>query len=179
MNLARLGRQSTMMRQSRIGKALVAAQLCLLAGPLFAAELRVGDMPQLPAMRTLDGKIIDAANLRGKVLVVSYFATDCPFCMNEAPKLQKLYRENKDRLVVIGVNIQRNDPEQRVKAAQWVQKYKLTYPVTADFTAVENALGKSKGLPINQIFDRRGKVVRIDIGEIFDEDFDDIAQLAR
>lgn len=160
-------------------KFLLAIFLGLIAGGLRAAELRVGDTPALPAVRTLDGKVLDAAGMRGKTLVISYFSSTCPFCMNEAPKLQKLYRDNKDKLLVIGVNIQRNDPEQRLKTEQWVQKYKLTYPVTTDFTAMESVLGKLKGLPVNQVFDRNGKVVRIDIGEIFDEDFDDIARLAR
>lgn len=167
------------MRQCRLWTILMVMQLCLHAGQLHAEGLRVGDMPVLPAVHTLDGKLVDAASLRGKVVVISYFATTCPFCMNEAPKLQKLYRENKGKLIVIGVNIQRNDPEQRVKTRQWVEKYGLTYPVTTDFTALEKVLGKLKGLPVNQIFDERGKVARIDIGEIFDEDFDDIARLAR
>lgn len=167
------------MHQFRSWKFLIAMPLLLLAGALAAAEVRVGDAPALPAVRTLDGKVIDAASLRGKVVVISYFATTCPFCMNEAPKLQKLHRENQDRLTVIGVNIQRNDPEQRAKTLQWIEKYQLTHPVTTDFAALENVLGKLKGLPVNQVFDRQGKVIRIDIGEIFDEDFDDIARLAR
>ncbi|WP_292936673.1 TlpA disulfide reductase family protein [Noviherbaspirillum sp.] len=160
-------------------KLLLGACLSLLAGTLNAAELRVGDSPVLPAVRSIDGKTIDAAALRGKLLVVSYFSSGCPFCMNEAPKLQKLYRENRDKLTVIGVNIERNDPEQRAKTERWIAKYKLSYPVTTDFSAFENAFGRLKGLPVNQVFDKNGKVLRIDIGEIFDEDFDDIARLAR
>ena len=167
------------MRQFRLWTILIALQLSLLAGSVSAAELRIGDTPALPAVRAMDGNVIDAASLRGKIVVISYFATTCPFCMNEAPKLQKLYRENRDKLIVVGVNIQRNDPEQRAKTEQWIAKYKLTFPVTTDFAALENVLGKLKGLPVNQVFDRQGKVIRIDIGEIFDEDFDDIARLAR
>jgi thiol-disulfide isomerase/thioredoxin len=167
------------MHHFRQWKLLLAMPLFLLAGALAAAEVRVGDTPTLPAVRTLDGKVIDASSLRGKVVVISYFATTCPFCMNEAPKLQKLYRENKDKLIVIGVNIQRHDPEQHAKTTQWVEKFQLTHPVTLDFSAFEGVLGKLKGLPVNQVLDRQGKVIRIDIGEIFDEDFDDIARLAR
>ena len=167
------------MIRPRIFNVFIALQLCLLAGALNASELRVGDTPTLPTLRAMDGKIIDAASLRGKTVVISYFSTTCPFCMNEAPKLQKLYRNNTDKLIVIGVNIQRNDPDQHAKTAQWVKKYGLTHPVTTEFTALEKVLGKLKGLPVNQILDGRGNVVRIDIGEIFDEDFDDIARLAR
>lgn len=168
-----------MRRPVRRWTLLLALGLGLLAGALQAKDVRVGDTPVLPAVRTLDGQTLTAARLRGKVVVVSYFASTCPFCRNEAPKLQKLYQDNQDRLLVIGVNIERNDPEQLGKTRQWIDQYRLTYPVTTDFTAFETALGKLKGLPVNQVFDRHGRVVRIDIGEIFDEDFDDIARLAR
>ncbi|HJV75814.1 MAG TPA: TlpA disulfide reductase family protein [Noviherbaspirillum sp.] len=153
--------------------------LWLMTGGLHASELRVGDTPRLPAVQTINDGTIDPAALRGKVVVISYFATTCPFCMNEAPKLQKLYRDNKDRLVVIGVNIQKNDPDQRSKVRQWVDKYKLTFPVTTEYEPIEAIVGRLKGLPVNQVLDRHGKVVRIDVGEIFDEDFDEIARLAQ
>lgn len=139
----------------------------------------MGDTPRLPVIQTISGGTIDPAALRGKVVVLSYFATTCPFCMNEAPKLQKLYRNNKDRLVVIGVNIQKNDPDQRSKVHQWVEKYKWTFPVTTEYAAIEAVAGRLKGLPVIQVLDRHGRVVRIDVGEIFDEDFDDIARLAQ
>lgn len=158
---------------------LLAASMWLLAAAPHAAGLQVGDAPAIPAVRAVNGKTIDVAAYRGKVVVVSYFSSICPFCMNEAPKLQKLYQENKDKLVVIGVNIEKNNPEQRDRTEQWIAKYKLTYPVTTDFAAFESALGRLKGLPVNQIFDKSGKVARIDVGEIFDEDFDDIARMAR
>lgn len=157
----------------------VVVHLISLAGPATATELRIGDKPILPILQRLDGKVIDPAIFHNKVLVISYFASTCPFCMNEAPKLQKLYHDNKDKLIVIGVNVERNDPQQLAKTKQWVQKYKLTYPVTTEFTAVEKIMGKIKGLPVNHILDRQGKVVRIDVGEIFDEDFNEILRLAK
>lgn len=151
----------------------------LSAGWVHAADVRLGDRPVLPTLTTLDGKTITPASLRGKVVVLSYFASYCPFCANEAPKLQKLYRENADKLIVIGVNIEVGDADQKVKAQKWVEKYHLTHPVTTDYLALERVLGKRKGLPVNYVFDKRGVLRRIDIGEIFDEDFDDIGRFAQ
>lgn len=161
--------------------ARLALMLCLLlmAGWSHAAEPRVGDAPALPPLTTLDGKTIDPAVLRGKIVVLAYFASYCPYCMIEAPKLQKLHQQNGRDLVVIGVNIEHRDPQQKAKAAQWVEKYKLTHPVTTDFIALERVLGKLKGLPVTYVFDRQGRILRIDIGEMLDEDFDDIARLAQ
>ncbi|RJG05695.1 TlpA family protein disulfide reductase [Noviherbaspirillum cavernae] len=163
----------------RICAFLVLLPLLMFVGGLHAAGARVGDVPVLPALRTLDGTIINPAKLRGKVVVLSYFSSTCPFCMNEAPKLQKLYRDNADKLIVIGVNIEDKDPEQKSKALIWVEKYKLMHPVTTDFSALERVLGKRKGLPVNYVFDKQGRLHRVDVGEIFDEDFDDIARFAR
>ena len=122
-----------------------------VAAVAHADAIRPGDTPVLPVLTTLDGKTINPASLRGKVLVISYFASYCPFCANEAPKLQKLYSKNTDKLIVIGVNIETKDPQQKEKAQQWVRKYQLTHPVTTDFPALERALGKRQGLPVNYV----------------------------
>jgi len=153
--------------------------LALFAMSAQAGQARVGDAPPLPTITTLDGRTLTSADLKGKVVILSYFASDCPFCMNEAPKLQKLYRNNRDRLIVIGVNIEQRDANQRLKANQWVEKYKLTFPITIQYQTLEKVLGRRIGLPINYVFDKRGVLTRIDAGEIFDEDFDEIARMAQ
>lgn len=167
------------MQAKKLARLLALAYVLLFAGWLHAAEVRVGDAPSLPALTTLDGKRISPTSLRGKVVVLSYFSTTCPFCMNEAPKLEKLYRNNTDKLIVIGVDVDVKDPEQKAKTAKWVEKYKLTHPVTTDFALLQPVLGKPKGLPVNYVFDRQGKLNRIEVGEMLDEDFDDIARFAR
>lgn len=165
-----------------LSRALLLA--CMVVGAwAHAADagpaIKPGDTPVLPALTTLDGKGLNPASWRGKVVVISYFASYCPFCANEAPKLQKLYSKNMDKLIVIGVNIETKDPQQKDKAQKWVQKYQLTHPVTTDYLALEHVLGKRQGLPVNYVFDKRGMLRRVDVGEIFDEDFDDIARFAQ
>lgn len=167
---------------NRMALSLLRCLLCAciaVGGVAHAADVRPGDTPVLPTLTTLDGKTITPSSLRGKVVVISYFASYCPFCANEAPKLQKLYSANSDKLIVIGVNIETKDPQQRDKAMKWVDKYQLTHPVTLDYLALERVLGKRQGLPVNYVFDKRGTLRRVDVGEIFDEDFDDIARFAR
>jgi protein-disulfide isomerase len=135
--------------------------------------------PRLPAFSALDGKAISPAQLAGKTTVVAFFSSTCPFCMNEAPKLQKLYRDNRQVLNVVSVNIEAGDPTQAAKAAAWVRKYGLTHPVTLNYRAFEAVLGKPKGIPALYVFDRDGRLVRSEIGEMLDEDFGDIARDAR
>lgn len=144
-----------------------------------AATLRAGDAPTFPKLTAVDGKTIDLNALRGKVLVLTYFSVTCPYCMNEAPKLQKLYRENADRLTVVGVSVDGDGAAQKAQIGEWIRKYQLTHPVTADYAALRPLLGRPKGLPVLYLFDRQGKLQKIETGEMLDEDFDDIARFAQ
>jgi thiol-disulfide isomerase/thioredoxin len=116
--------------------------------------------------------------LRGKVVVLAYFASYCPYCMQEAPKLQRLYREHGSRLAVVGVNIEEGDARQADKVREWVARFGWTFPVTGEYAALRRVLGKLKGLPVVQVIDRQGVLRQVEVGEMLDEDFDDIAAFA-
>lgn len=154
----------------RLAHVVLVAALLLPAAAALAA-------PQLPAFRTLDGVAVPAASLQGKVTVVALFSVTCPFCMNESPKLQKLYRDNRAVLNVVAVSVDRGDAA--ASARKWARKYGLTHPVTADHARFEAVLGKPKGIPSLYVFDRSGSLVRTEVGEMLDEDFDDIARFAQ
>jgi thiol-disulfide isomerase/thioredoxin len=167
---------------------IVAGLLAAQAGAAVAAGLAAGApaaagasvvAARLPSFTTLDGAMVAPASLKGKTTVVAFFSSTCPFCKNEAPKLQKLYRDNRQALNVIAVSIDVHDPAQAANAAAWVRKYGLTHPVTLDYRAFEYVLGKPKGVPALYVFDRQGKLARSEVGEMLDEDFDDIARDAR
>lgn len=161
-----------------LARLLLGAAL-LASGVAQAGGARIGDTVALPPLSTVGGATLAPEALRGKVVVLAYFASYCPFCMLEAPRLEKLYRENADRLVVIGVNLEQGDPQQAAKVAQWIAKYALTYPVTTDYPALERALGKIKGMPVLQVIDRRAVLRQVETGELLDEDYADIARFAR
>lgn len=155
------------------------AMLALNASAIAATPTpKVGDTVVLPTVRTLEGRAIDLSKVRDRTLVVSYFSSTCPFCAAEAPKLQKLARENPATISVVTVSIEHKEADQKARAQQWVKRFGITHPVTIDYAAIERALGKPKGLPVHFVFDRSGKLLRQDVGEIFEEDFDDIARMA-
>ncbi len=151
-------------------RALLLAALLLPAAAALAAK-------QLPAFRTLDGATVAAASMHGKVTVVALFSVTCPFCMNEAPKLQKLYRDNRAVLNVVAVSVDRTDALTGARA--WAKKYGLTHLVSTDSASFEAVLGKPKGIPSLYVFDPAGRLARAEVGEMLDEDFDDIAQYAK
>lgn len=148
----------------------------LLAALLLPAAVSAA-APLLPAFHTLDGAAVPAASMHGKVTLVALFSVTCPFCINEAPKLQKLYRDNHAVLNVVSVSVDRSDA--LAGARKWAHKYGLTHLVTADNARFEAVLGKPKGIPSLYVFDRAGRLVRTETGELLDEDFDDIARFAQ
>ncbi|GAB3470635.1 hypothetical protein GCM10027321_41310 [Massilia terrae] len=150
----------------------------LLACAVHAAPLPVkGQAVSLPALAA--AAQVPAKALEGKVVVLAWFATWCPFCMHEAPQLQRLYTANAQRLLVIGVNIEHGDREQAAKVKQWTARFGWKFPVLLDAGALENVIGKPKGLPALVVLGRDGTVHQVESGEMLDEDVDDIAAFAR
>jgi cytochrome c biogenesis protein CcmG/thiol:disulfide interchange protein DsbE len=96
------------------------------------------------------------ADYRGQVVLVNLWATWCPPCKEEMPALQSFYSKHKDQgFMVVAVND--GDPTKDV--LQFVQDYKLTFPVWLDptYIATERAF-KSLNLPTSFVIDRNGVV---------------------
>ncbi|SOY52923.1 TlpA family protein disulfide reductase [Cupriavidus taiwanensis] len=152
-------------------RALLAAGLVMAAAG--AAALEVGDTVRLPEVRTLDGRTLSAAALAGKPLVVEYWATWCPFCAMQNPRLQKLYERTRGTpLQVLAISIDK-DPRE---AADYMNKRGYTFPATMDSPALQAVFGKRKGLPELYVIDARGRVVQKEVGEMLE---DDVAALER
>jgi thiol-disulfide isomerase/thioredoxin len=157
--------------------------VAVLAGMLLAATAHaapvpvVGQQVALPALAAAAG--MPPAALAGKAVVVAWFASWCPFCMQEAPRLQRLYAANAQHVMVVGVNVERGAPDQADRVAQWVARFGWTFPVVRDAAALEQVLGKPKGVPALVVVSRDGRVQQVESGEMLEEDFDDIAASAR
>ncbi|MGH8787643.1 MAG: TlpA family protein disulfide reductase [Cupriavidus necator] len=138
-----------------------------------AAALEVGDTVRLPDVRTLDGRTLSAAALAGKPLVVEYWASWCPFCAMQNPRLQKLYERTRGTpLQVLAISIDK-DPRD---AADYMKQRGYTFPATMDSPALQAVFGKRKGLPELYVIDARGRVVQKEVGEMLE---DDVAALER
>ncbi|MGS1119970.1 TlpA disulfide reductase family protein [Rhodanobacter sp. UC4436_H3] len=82
---------------------LVALMSCFAA----TAGVRPGDVPPDSLGPTMDGHTVSLASLRGKVVVISFWATWCGYCMKEMPvlaKMQSLATERGMSLQVVAVN---------------------------------------------------------------------------
>jgi cytochrome c biogenesis protein CcmG/thiol:disulfide interchange protein DsbE len=157
---------------------LVALLLILLAwsllnrdGGSLAAAANRGELPRAPdftlARLDRDGEL-ELASLRGKVVVVNYWASYCYPCKAEAPFLEDVWRRNRARdVVVVGVDWQ----DFRGDARRFMRRYGLTFPIVHDGPGDVGYDYGITGLPETYVLDRQGRVVHAIVGAInTDED---------
>jgi cytochrome c biogenesis protein CcmG/thiol:disulfide interchange protein DsbE len=96
-------------------------------------------------------------SLRGKTVVLNFFASWCDPCKREAPVLEQLWRQDKAHgLVVLGIDA--NDA--RGDARRFVEKHHVTYPVVFDHDgAVASARYGIQDLPVTYVLNPRGRIV--------------------
>jgi cytochrome c biogenesis protein CcmG, thiol:disulfide interchange protein DsbE len=124
-----------------------------------ADELAEGKLVHAPAF-TLDrldreGQL-SVADLKGKAVVVNFWASWCVPCRDEAPVLQTTYERYRDQgLVVLGIDV--NDFHQ--DARRFMKRYGLTYPVVYDGKGSTVGKWGVRGFPETFFVDRAGKLV--------------------
>ena len=132
-----------------------------LDDPQFAAAmsmLEADDRHRAGAgftLQDLQGQEWRLKALRGKVVLVNFWATWCPPCRKEMPDLEALYREFKDRgLVVLAIS-----DEDAAKVQQFLRETGYTYPVLLDPGRKVNEQFRIEGIPKTFVYDRNGKLV--------------------
>ncbi|MCC7131427.1 MAG: TlpA family protein disulfide reductase [Gemmatimonadales bacterium] len=108
------------------------------------------------AVTTLDGRLIEADSLAGRVVLVNFWATWCPPCRVEMPLLEAMHQRHRDRgLVVLGLSVD-TDPAERVRA--FLTERGITYPVAIVGAREQMAFGGVAGYPTSFLLDRQGRI---------------------
>jgi len=103
----------------------------------------------------LKGQSWRLRDLRGKVVLVNFWATWCPPCRKEMPDLQALYDKYRERgFVVLSIS-----DEEAAKVSPFVAERKITYPVLLDPGRKVNTVFVVEGIPKSFVYDRDGKLV--------------------
>ena len=95
------------------------------------------------------------ADLKGKWVVVNFWAVWCAPCVKEIPEIAAFAKEQGDKARVIGVVL---DWENEKQAKAFAKKIGMTYPLVLGTDASEKAFGKVKGLPTTIVYDPEGKI---------------------
>ena len=145
-----------------VGLVLVALLGLMIWGIGRRAAGTVGTVPVAvrPAptfsLTLLDGTPFDLAAVRGKPVVVNFWASWCIPCEEEAAVLEQGSRAYKDRAVFVGVNVQDTEP----LARDFLRRFGVTYPNGRDATgAIAVEYGMS-GVPETYFVDRDGRLIR-------------------
>ncbi len=153
---------------------LMAAALLLGAGA--AQALQVGDPVVLPDIKLHDGSVLRAADLKGKVVVLEYWASWCPFCKSTMPHLQKLYEANKAKgLEVIMLSVDKTERE----AVDALRERGFTFRAGMAGEQINRVFGRLRGLPVTYVIGRDGRLARQEMGELFAEDVAEFADLLK
>ncbi len=133
----------------------------------------VGSPMRLPDVPLLEGGEFKAASAEGRVVVVYWWASWCPFCAQVTPHIQKLWKAQRERgLLVLGLSIDQ-DP---AAAKAYRAKRGYDFPSGWVTPAIEAVLPKPQGLPVTVVRGRDGRVAAAETGQLFPED---VEQLAR
>jgi thiol-disulfide isomerase/thioredoxin len=112
-------------------------------------------------MKGFDGKSYTNASLKGKVVLMDFWASWCGPCKKASPTMERLYKKYaKDGLVVIGANVMESNME---SALAYPKEHGYTYTFTKDNDALGKKLGIN-GIPAFIFIDKSGKVAQVQTG---------------
>ena len=109
-----------------------------------------------------DGKSHSLAGYRGKWVIVNFWATWCPPCLEEIPDLVAIKEARKD-VEVIGIAMEFQDARQ---VMQFADGMFVNYPIVLGDRKISESIGQVDGLPTTFIYDPQGKLAERHVGKI-------------
>lgn len=130
----------------------------------FAVRNTMSPAPQF-SMDGLEGKRISSADLRGRVVLLDFWATWCPACRRELPEIDKLYRryQSTPEVAIWAVDVN-NGGETLAKAADFARQHGYILPVAFDSGNASDQLLGDSGFPALLVLDKSGRIRLIHSG---------------
>ena len=149
-------------------------------GDAAAAEAKAAPLPAvgaplaLPAtIERLDGTRFAGHEAEGRVLLLYWWASWCPFCAETTPHVEALWRAQRARgLLLLALSIDK-EPQ---PARDYLARRGYTLPAAWMTPALQRALPKPRGLPVSVVRGRDGRVLQAEAGQLFPEDVQALAR---
>lgn len=147
-------------------KAVAIVALAVFLAALGGAQ---GKAPNF-SLKTGEGQVVELAKLKGKVVVVNFWATWCGPCRSEIPGMLEVYGKYKEKGVeIVGVSLDRGGWKD---VTPFVKKFSITYPVVVGDGPLVEAYGGVEAIPTTFFVDRKGNIVKKHVGYMSKEDFE-------
>lgn len=156
--------------------------ICLVLGFIFSTnaqdwKVKLGEQTPHFEVKTRNNGKITSESLKGKVVLLNFFATWCPPCIQELPRLQKEIweglNENKDLAVFVLAREEGWD-----KLDPFMKTNNYTFPVFPDLKREVVGLFADQYIPRNVVLDRTGKIIYQSVG-FQDEEFSKMVKLIK
>ena len=150
----------------------ILALLGIVGYAVYAGFARNAPAPEVTFV-SIEGERISTADLRGRVVLVNFWATDCAVCIREMPKLVETYNKHRERGFELIAVAMRYDPPNYVLS--YTRKNELPFKVALDpMGALAKAFDDVMLTPTTIVIDKRGNIVARILGE---PDFADLDRL--
>ena len=143
-------------------------------GPLVVELLRTPlDVPAF-SMTDIDGKTITSESLKGKVVLINFWATWCGPCVVEIPDLVKLQAKYPEQLVIVGVS---EDENGEALVRKFAADKQINYPLVMSTPELQALFPGVVALPTTFALDRQGKMVQKHVGLLHAEQTEALARV--
>lgn len=139
----------------------------------FAFGQSLGKAPNF-SLKTADGKTVELKKLKGKVVVVNFWATWCGPCKKEIPGFLDVYKQYKSKgLEIVGVSL---DQDGWKPVKPFIKDHGITYPVVIGDDELARAYGGIEGIPTTFVIDRKGNIATRHVGYMDDKTFEQLVK---
>lgn len=138
--------------------------------------LEIGNKPPQFELEMLNGENVQLDNVKGKKVMVNFWATWCPPCEAEMPEMQKLQNEHQDNLIVLAVNMT-NAEKSREDVESFISKRKLTFPVALDKDGRVSVQYEVYSYPTTYFLDEEGNIMNISRGAMTKETMEKLLEM--